>query len=373
MILMGEKTKYWMGFNCVAGIGPVRLNQLVKVFGDIEVAWKASREDLIAMGLNMTIMEELIKVRSRIDLDQEYERLLSMGFTLITWESNHYPQRLLEIEYPPPVLYLWGTLDPIDRWAVAIVGTRRMTSYGEAVTRDLATALAANGITVVSGMARGIDSIAHRSALDANGRTIAVMGSGLDHIYPPEHRQLAEEIVRNGALITEYPLDTRPEARNFPIRNRIISGLSLIAVIIEAGESSGALITAHYAAEQGRDVFAVPGNIHSKASYGTNRLILDGARPLLNVEDVLEALNLDTVVRQEALSTFLPEDEIERIIYEKLSAEPIHVDELKAECNLPIATINASLTMLELKGRARQVGGMHYIRVHEMKQIYRVD
>jgi DNA processing protein len=370
---MGEKAKYWMGFNYVAGIGPVRLNQLVKAFGDIEAAWKASRDELRAMGLNMNIIEELIEARNGVDLDREYDRLLAKGFELITWESNDYPERLLEIEYPPPVIYIWGTLEPADRWAVAIVGTRRMTAYGEMVTRELASALAANGITVVSGMARGIDGVAHRSALDANGRTIAVMGSGLDHIYPPEHRRLAEEIARNGAIITEYPLDTRPEGRNFPIRNRIISGLSLIVVITEAGEGSGALITAHFAAEQGREVFALPGNIYSKASYGTNRLILDGARPLLQVSDVLEALNLDTVARQEALSAFLPEDEVERLVYEKLSTEPIHVDELRAQCSLPVAMINASLTMLELKGRARQVGGMQYIRVHETRPIYRVD
>lgn len=371
--MTGENAKYWMGFNHVSGIGPVRLNQLVKIFGSVEAAWNAGRDELIGAGLNMAIVNELIKVRSRLDLDREYERLLSKGFFLMTWESEDYPQRLLEIEYPPPVLYLWGKLEPVDRWAVAIVGTRRMSPYGESIARDLAIALAANNVTVISGMARGIDGIAHRSALEANGRTIAILGSGLDHLYPAEHRHLAEEIAHQGAIMTEYPLGTRPEGRNFPTRNRIISGLSLIVVIIEAGESSGALITAHFAAEQGREVFAVPGSIHSQASKGTNRLILDGARPLLAVEDVLETLNLDTIARQEVLESFLPEDDIEQLIYSKLSSEPTHVDELIARCDLPAATINASLTMLELKGRARQVGGMHYVRVREEKLAYRVD
>ena len=191
---MGEKAKYWIGFNHVAGIGPVRLNQLIKMFGDVELAWRASREDLTNIGMNKNLVEELINVRNTIDLNKEYDRLRSMGFNVITWESDDYPKRLLEIEYPPSVLYAWGKIEAVDRWAVAIVGTRRLTSYGETVARELAAALAANGVTVVSGMARGIDGIAHRAALSGKGRTIAVLGSGLDQIYPPEHRNLAKEI-----------------------------------------------------------------------------------------------------------------------------------------------------------------------------------
>jgi DNA processing protein len=270
-------------------------------------------------------------------------------------------------------LYIRGGLEEQDRWAAAVVGTRRPTPYGVTVTREIAATLAANGITVVSGLARGIDAIAHRAALEAGGRTVAVLGSGLDHIYPPEHRTMAQEIARRGAVLGDYPLGTRPEAVNFPPRNRLISGLSLAVVVTEAGEGSGALITADFAAEQGREVFAVPGSIHSRASRGTNRLIRAGARPCLGAEDVLEALNLDVVARGELPEPGLPEDETERRILETLGSEPIHIDDLQARCGLPVAQITASLAMLELKGRARQVGGMHFVRTREPRGEYRVE
>jgi DNA processing protein len=248
-----------------------------------------------------------------------------------------------------------------------------MSHYGEMVANELACALATNGITVVSGMAKGVDGVAHRQALANGGRTIAVLGSGLDQLYPPEHRHLAEEISQNGAVITDYPLGTRPEGRNFPPRNRIISGLALVVVIIEAGESSGALITAHFALDQGREVFAVPGNINSRYSKGTNQLIRDGATPMLSVEEVLVALNFDVVKQHEVLEEFIPEDDHERVVYERLSTVPIHVDEIRAQCGLPVSKINASLAMLELKGRARQVGGMQYIRVSDQMTTYKVE
>jgi DNA processing protein len=248
-----------------------------------------------------------------------------------------------------------------------------MSHYGEAVAHELAVGLAANGITIVSGLARGIDGVAHRGALESGGRTFAVLGSGMDHLYPPEHRKLAKEISRSGAVLTDYPLGTQPEGRNFPPRNRIISGLAMVVIIVEAGQGSGALITAHFAAEQGREVFAVPGSIHSKNSAGTNRLIRDGASILLSLEDVLEALNLDVIARQETVSRLLPEDDVERMILEKLTQEPIHVDVLKAECELPVAEITASLAMLELKGHAKQVGGMHYVRAFEQRATYHVE
>jgi DNA processing protein len=370
---MGEQMKYWVGFNKVPGIGPMRLKLMLGSLVGIEEAWHASTEDLQTIGLGQKIIEDFIRIRSELDLDAEIEQIYSHGFKVISWDSEDYPVRLKEIDTPPPVLYVWGELDPNDRWAVAIVGTRRMTSYGESVTQELASALAMNGITIISGMARGIDGVAHRTALANGGRTIAVLGSGLDQLYPPEHRRLAKEISEHGAVLTDYPLGTKPEARNFPPRNRIISGLALVVVIIEAGEGSGALITAHFAVDQGREVFAVPGKINSRTSIGTNKLIRDGAIPLLSVEDVLEALNFDVIVRQEVISEFMPEDDVERMVYEKLSFEPIHVDSIQAACGLPVSKITASLAMLELKGRARQVGGMQYIKVSDMKATYRVE
>lgn len=370
---MGEDTKYWVGFNRVPGIGPARMRKLIEEFGNVEQAWKASRSGYRAIGLPSNVLEDVLKTRQVLDLDSHMATLDSLGIEVLTWDDLRYPGRLLELDSSPPTLYVWGRIESVDRFAVAIVGTRRKSPYGETVAREIALGLAANGITVVSGLARGIDGIAHYAALEANGRTLAVLGSGIDRIYPPEHRKLARQISEQGAIISEYGLGTAPEARNFPPRNRIISGLSLAVIIVEAGETSGALITAHFAAEQGREVFAVPGSVHSKVSRGTNCLIRNGAIPYLSLNDVLEVLNLELIARQEAVEDYLPEDEIERMIYETLSTDPIHVDDIRAACELPVSKITASLAMLELKGQARQVGGMHFVRVREVSNEYRIE
>ncbi|MCX6071695.1 MAG: DNA-processing protein DprA, partial [Chloroflexi bacterium] len=233
--------------------------------------------------------------------------------------------------------------------------------------------LAENSVVVISGLARGIDSLAHQAALEAGGRTVAVLGSGLDQVYPPEHRGLASRIRSSGAVLTDYPLGTKPEAANFPPRNRIISGLAAAVVVVEAGEGSGALITADFGAEQGREVFAVPGSIYRRTSRGCHRLIENGARPLIAFEDVLEAINMEAAVMADHLPERLPEDETERSVIGCLSAEPVHVDELHIRSGLPVATLTATLALLELKGLARQVGGMHYVRLREAGSPYRVD
>lgn len=305
-----------------------------------------------------------------MDLDGELARVHGMGFKLLTLDDPEYPGDLSEIHSPPIVLYIWGDLLPQDRVGAAIVGTRRATPYGKAVARDLASGLASSGVTVVSGMARGIDAVAHQAALEAGGRTIAVLGSGLDHIYPPEHRNLAGSIAKSGAVLSDYPLGTRPEGSNFPPRNRIISGLSLAVVVVQAGERSGALITARFAAEQGRDVFGVPGRIYDRGSKGSNRLIGQGAFPATSVDDVLEVLNLDVIAR--AAPTTLPEDKTERIVLSSLGSEPIHIDELRSKCDLPISELTACLSILELRGQARQVGGMHYVRARERRAEYKL-
>jgi DNA processing protein len=266
-----------------------------------------------------------------------------------------------------------GELKPEDEWAVAVVGTRRASAYGREAARRLAGDLAANGVTVVSGLAWGIDSHAHRAALEAGGRTIAVLGHGLDQVYPPQNRKLAAEIVERGALVTEYGLGTRPEASNFPARNRIISGMSLGTLVVEAGTSSGALITADFAAEQGRDVFAVPGNIFARGATGTNRLIQQGAKLVLSVEDVLEELNLTMVSAFREAQEVVPANETESLLLEHLSEEPIHVDELGREVGLPISTVSSTLALMELKGLVRQVGGMNYVVAREERAAYRIE
>ena len=369
---MGDRRKYWLGFSRVAGIGPARVSSLLKHFGDLGLAWQASRAELQAAGLPHKPLQSLIRTRESLNLGSEYERLIQAGYQLLCWEDAAYPQRLREIAYPPPVLYLWGELSAKDQWAVAIVGTRGVTPYGRSTTEAITRPLAASGITVVSGLARGVDGIAHRAALEAGGRTLAVLGSGLDHIYPPEHSKLAAQIAQRGAIISDYPLGTRPDSGNFPPRNRIIAALALAVIVVEAGETSGALITAHFGAEQGREVFAVPGNITQPASAGANRLIRDGAHPLLSVDDVLEALDLEVAIRQESLQRRLPEDAAERKLLESLSHEPVHIDALQERVGLPAAEIAASLALLELKGQVRQVGGMQYVLARERGPDYQV-
>ena len=320
--------------------------------------------------VNQKIVESFQRVRKGILLDQVWERIQSFDVEVRTWDDEAYPRLLKEIDQPPPVLYVRGSLIPEDDWSVAIVGTRRITAYGRQVAEEVATALAQNGVTVVSGLARGVDSIAHQSAISSGGRTLAVLGNGVDIIYPPENRNLAAQIMEHGALVSDYPLGTQPDGINFPPRNRIISGLSKAVIIVEAGSTSGALITATFAAEQGRDVFAVPGNINAPQSQGTNRLIRDGAQPLLNPQDVLEALNLTMLTEHRLVRVALPADPIEARLYQLLSREPRHVDEIRSQANMPIETVSATLAMMELKGMVRQVGGMNYVAVRESPAAY---
>lgn len=365
--------RYWIGFNEVRGIGPLRLRALLDTYGSIERAWHASPEQLSSIGVDSRSVKNLVRARSDIDLERRLEQILAQGVQVLTWDSPSYPQLLLETHAPPPVLYVKGELREQDAWAVAVVGTRRASTYGREVTRRLAGELARNGITVVSGMARGIDGVAHQAALDAGGRTIAVFGCGIDRIYPAEHRKLARQIAANGALISDYPLGTPPEGRNFPPRNRIISGLSLGVLVTNAGKTSGALITADFAAEQGRDVFAVPGSILNRGSVGPNHLIQDGAKLVIGAEDILEELNLTMVAEQKQARLALPEDETEATLLTHLSEDPTHVDDLQQQIDLPISEVTSTLAMMELKGMVRQVGGMKYVVAREPRPSYTVE
>jgi len=365
--------EYWVGFNIVPAIGPAKIRALLDHFGDLEAAWRADAGALAQAGLDRLAIRNLVRMRDQLDLEAEMDKLARHQVTPLTWEDEAYPSLLKQIYAPPPVLYVRGQLLPDDEWAVGLVGTRRATAYGKQVARMLGQDLARSRVTVVSGLARGIDAIAHQAALDAGGRTIAVMACGLDRVYPPEHRNLAHAIMERGALVSDYPLGTPPEAGNFPPRNRIISGLSLGVVVIEAGSRSGALITAEFAAEQGREVFAVPGNIVSRASTGCNRLIHDGAKMVLDVQDILEELNLTMVEVQAQAREILPADETEAQLLDLVSDAPVHVDEICRQSELPIHQVSSALAMMELKGMVRQVGGMNYILAREGSVPYRVD
>jgi len=366
--------KYWVGFNLVTGIGPVKTRMLLQAFdGDLATAWNADPQALRSAGLDRGALENLLETRATRDLNAEMERIGALGIEVVTWEDASYPRLLREIDRPPPVLYVKGQLLPQDEWAVAVVGTRTATAYGKEAARQIAGGLARNGVTIVSGLARGIDSTAHRASLEAGGRTIGVLGCGLDIIYPPENRRLATQIVQQGSLISEYPLGTPPEGGNFPPRNRIISGISLGTVVVEAGSRSGALITADHASIQGREVFAVPGNLFRRASQGTNALIRDGATPALSVGEILEALNLSMVSQQRVARAIIPENETESRLLDYLSADPVHVDELGQQAGLPISEVTGVLTLMELKGMVRQVGGMRYVLAREQGVEYMID
>jgi DNA processing protein len=360
-----SERQYWVGFNIVPGIGPAKFRALYDYFGGAGEAWRAGEATLRQVGLDQRALDNLLQARRQLDLPAEMAQLEEANIQLLTWDDEDYPTYLKEIPDPPPVLFVRGELQLQDQWAVAVVGTRRASAYGRLATERLTGDLARSGVTIVSGLARGIDSVAHQAALDAGGRTIAVLGSGLGCIYPAEHRALAQRISTCGALVTEFHPDTRPEAGNFPRRNRIISGLALGVLVVEAGERSGASITANYALDQGRDVFAVPGNITSRTSVGTNRLIQGGAKLVITAEDILEELNMTMVAEQVATQLALPATHEEAHLLQLLSDQPLHVDELSREAGMAVSQVTSTLTLMELKGMVRQLEGMSYIRLRE--------
>jgi DNA processing protein len=356
---MGD-IKYWVSFNLIPGIGTTKFSLLENYFGSLEQAWHAAPSALRTAGLDSRTVEEVTSTRSTISPDAELEKLERHGIRAFTWNDDAYPYRLKEIYDRPPVLYVKGRLLPQDDCSISVVGSRRATIYGRQVTEELCRNLAANGVTITSGLARGIDSVAHRASLDAGGRTIAVFGCGLDIIYPADHLRLAQRIIEQGALVSEYPLGTRPRAGNFPRRNRIMSGISLGVLVIEAAKRSGALITAHLALEQNREVFAVPGSILSPMSTGTNNLIQEGAKLVRNFSDILEELNLSIVTREPQPKESVPVTDTESMLLHHISREATHIDDICRKSGLPIAMVNSMLAMMELRGMVKQVGGMNY-------------
>jgi DNA processing protein len=370
-----DARKYWLGFNVVKGVGPVRLRALRQYFGDLETAWRASESDLLAAGLDRRTLASMIQARQSINLDSLVEEVDKLGAAVLTLDDPDYPALLRELPDAPPVLYVKGALLDADQWAVAFVGTRRSTVYGRDMTHQLVIVLVDAGITIVSGLALGIDAAAHKAALDAGGRTIAVLGCGIDMIYPPEHRNLAEAIIENGALVTEFPPGTPPEGKNFPVRNRTISGLSLGVVVVEAPANSGALLTADQAIEQGRDVFAVPGNVTSKSSLGTNRLIQNGAKLVISADDILDELNLTrtTVETRTQVRAVAPSNKTEEVLLHHLADEPRHIDDLCQLAGLPITQVSSALAIMELKGIVRRLEGMYYTLARGGGEMYRLD
>ncbi len=356
-----SEVAYWIGFNLISGIGRVKFGLLRKHFGNLEQAWNADSAELQSAGLDSKSIQAIARQRPTIDLEAELSKLDQHEVKALIIDDPAYPSRLKEIYDPPPVLFVRGSLDKIEACPLAVVGSRRASHYGREVTEQLVSDLVRNNMVIISGLARGIDTVAHRIALNNGGQTFAVMACGLDIVYPPENRRMAQEITENGALLSEYPLGIKPRADNFPRRNRIMSGLSLGTLVIEAAERSGALITARMALEQDREVFAVPGSILTPSGKGSNYLLRDGAKLVLEVEDILEELNLNIIPHQIELCESLPANETELILMDILSDGAIHIDEICRATNLSISIVSSTLTMMELKGMVNQLGGMNYV------------
>lgn len=345
----------------VRHIGPVRIERLLNTFGSLRQAWSAPRGDLATI-LESRPLSELMSARAAIEPERELEKLRTRGIEVVYPGHRQYPKLLLEISGRPSVLFVRGQLTPDDENAVAIVGTRRTTPYGRQAAEQIATELAHAGVTVVSGLARGVDTAAHRAVLAAGGRTVAILGSGVDVIYPGENRNLAEQIIESGAIVSEFAPGTKPDAQNFPARNRIVSGMSLGTVIVEAPSRSGALITASFAGDQGREVFVVPGNIFSPASEGANALLRDGARLVRNGADILEDLGLLTSGGTAVSQMALPIDEKESRVLAVVGNEATHIDDVAEQARLTAAETGAILLTLELRGLLRNLGAQYYVK-----------
>ena len=352
---------YWFALKSVPLVGNVTFLRLISHFGSPERALAATARELAEVkGVSAAAQASLLSHDYEPFARGECERLAASGARVVDILSEAYPKLLLEIPDPPPYLYFAGELRGSEP-AVAIVGSRRATQYGLCTATRLARDLALCGVTVVSGMARGIDTAAHWGAVKAGGRSVAVLGCGIDLVYPPENAALCQAVAASGALVSEFPLGTAPLAENFPRRNRIISALSRGVVVVEAGEHSGSLITARFALEQGREVFAVPGNVTSDGSRGGNGLIKEGAKLVERVEDILEELNLDLPAPEGGLappSFALTPKEAE--LYVLLCRGPLQIDDIIVGSELPAGEVSAILLGLELKGAVMRLPGGHY-------------
>ncbi len=355
----------WLALKRVPRLGDMGLKRLMEVFDSSQSVFSASIEELMERADCAESLARAIKdCPSHPKAQVELKAIGKAGIIVLTLKDPGYPKSLAAIANPPPILYMKGELLPEDQQAVAIVGSRKASPYGIRTAESIAQELSVHGFTIVSGLARGVDSAAHSGALAGGGRTLAVLGCGLDIQYPPENTQLCQEIIQQGAVISEFPLGTPPLPEHFPHRNRIISGLSMGTLVVEATERSGSLITAQCALEQGREVFAIPGNLGAMNSQGTNRLIKAGAKLVEEVQDILEELQPQLGAKRRVL-TQSPQTQLEPIeeaLYEMLSDEPRHIDELISQSRLPSAQVSGVLLQLELKGTVKHLSGQLYVR-----------
>lgn len=358
--------KFLNALNKINGLGPQKMKILLDFFGDPQKIWEADIETLEKSGIGKNISEKMISERKKINPDEEWGKLSEENVRIIDFKNPLYPPLLREIPSAPYILYVKSDLEISEIFKspmIAVVGSRKMSSYGKQVAYSFARELALAGISVVSGMALGIDAEAHLGALEAGGKTIAVLGSGLDdkNIGPKTNFNLSRKIISSGTLISDFPIGTESLPAFFPARNRLMAGLALGTLVVEAAASSGSLITANLALEFNREVFSVPGSIFSPSSEGTNELIKSGAKLVTSVKDILEELRLEKRREIEKIKEIIPASEEEKIILEKLGPEPVHIDNLVKLTKLKTATASSALAMMEMKGMVKDIGGQNYI------------
>lgn len=360
-----DDIKYLLALHSINGLGPIRLKAILDYFGNPEAAWKAETKEFLQIGIPQNVVKLLIEARKSLDPEKYLESIKKSGISWVTIFDEKYPKLLKEIYDPPTVLYYKGEILPQDGKAIAVVGTRKVTGYGRLVTEKLTKELVEFGLTIVSGLARGVDTEAHKTAILSNGRTLAVLGGGLKNIFPPENTDLARKIISGyGAVISEFPPDHPSLPGNFPARNRVISGLSKGVLVTEAAEDSGSLITARCALDQGREVFAVPGPITSELSKGPSFLIKQGAKLITEAGEILEELGIDKY--QVSSIKYKGEDkltDIEKKILGYLENESKHVDEICRTLNLSAAQVSASLIKMEIQGIVKNLGGGNYLKI----------
>lgn len=354
-MLSAKEITTLLKLSTIKNLKETTLKSLISEFKPLNKVFNSSEQ------LNKLVEKEFFKKlqeAKKHNIDAELERLKKENVEIITFEDENYPDNLKDLPDISPVLYIKGKIISNDSLSVAIVGSRRSTYYGKSIAEQFAADFASLGVTVVSGLARGIDTCAHKGTIDAAGRTIAVLGSGIDRIYPPENKELFYKISENGAVVSEFPLGTQPWAGNFPARNRLISGLSKAIVVIEASLKSGIFSTVEWALNQGKTIFAVPGNINSETSKGTNQLIKDGAIPATSSKDVLEYLGIETVSQQKEIKLSEEEDKV----FNTLDYEPIHIDKLSEILSSPVSEVLSILLNLELQGVVKQLPGRNFIK-----------
>ena len=368
VIIMENKNEliYYHAFNCIGGFGPQKFKKLLVYFKKLEKAWNSGKDDLIASAIGPALTNTFLQKRNSLNPEELFAELEKEKIGLILQNSAAYPPQLKEIPSAPAIIYVRGNPEVLKNKSLAVVGSRKFSQYGQRVAENLCRDLVQAGLTITSGLALGIDAIAHRSALDREGTTIAVLGTGIDDetIYPRENFNLAHRILENGgALITEYPPKTPSLRQNFPARNRIMAGLSLGVLVVEAALESGSLITAEHALEFNREVFAVPGQIFSPQSEGTNQLIKNGAKLVQSAKDILEELRISSAAEKNAsVKIFEPRNQTEKAVWKFLGSDPLHVDRLMKLTKLNPALLASTLAMMEIEGAVRDVGGKNYIR-----------